>query len=108
VVDRRFNHRKYNATKTVALFSGQLREEIDPDTLSAELLAVVDQTTQPHDGVALVAAITAGTRAHRVLNCPRGVLGSALLASTRPSSWTDAEGPSRPVLAHPGVSRRVP
>jgi hypothetical protein len=108
VVDRRFNHRKYNATKTVALFSGQLREEIDPDTLSAELLAVVDQTTQPHDGVALVAAITAGTRAHRVLNCAWGVLAGALLASIMLSSWADSEESSHPVSAHPGVSRRVP
>jgi hypothetical protein len=44
---------------------------------------------------------------HRDLNCPRGVLASALLASTMPSSWTDAEGSSRPVPAHPGVSRHV-
>jgi hypothetical protein len=28
-------------------FSGRLREEIDLDMLSAELLAVVDQTMQP-------------------------------------------------------------
>jgi hypothetical protein len=45
---------------------------------------------------------------HRDLNCPRGVLAGALLASTRPSTWADAEAPSRPVPAHPGVSRRVP
>jgi hypothetical protein len=47
VVDRRFNRRKYNATKTVEVFSLRLREEIDLDALSAELLAVVDQTMQP-------------------------------------------------------------
>jgi hypothetical protein len=46
-VDRRFNRRKYNAAKTIEAFSTRLREHVDLDTLSAELLTVVDQTTEP-------------------------------------------------------------
>jgi hypothetical protein len=46
-VDRRFSRRRYNAAKTVEAFSIRLREHIDLDTLSTELLAVVDQTMQP-------------------------------------------------------------
>ena len=46
-VDRRFNRRKYNAARTIEGFSARLREEVDLDTLSAELLMVVDQTMQP-------------------------------------------------------------
>ena len=47
VVDRRFNRRKYNAARTVEAFSGRLRDEVDLDTLSTELLALVEQTMQP-------------------------------------------------------------
>jgi hypothetical protein len=46
-VDRRFNRRKYNAAQTIQGFSTRLRDQVDLDTLSSELLAVADQTMQP-------------------------------------------------------------
>jgi hypothetical protein len=46
-VDQRFNRRKYNAAKTIETFSARLRDEVELDTLSVELLAVVDQTMEP-------------------------------------------------------------
>jgi hypothetical protein len=46
-VDRRFNRGRYNAERTIAAFSTRLREQVDLDTLTDELLAVVHQTMQP-------------------------------------------------------------
>jgi hypothetical protein len=47
VVDRRFNRRRYDATRTVVVFSTRLRQEIDLEALTGELLAVADQTMAP-------------------------------------------------------------
>jgi hypothetical protein len=46
-VDRRFNRRRYDVARTIEEFSTRLRDQIDLDTLSAEVLAVVDQTMEP-------------------------------------------------------------
>jgi len=46
-VDRRFNRGRYDAARTIAAFSTRLRDQLDLDTLTSELLTVVDQTMQP-------------------------------------------------------------
>ena len=46
-VDLRFNRRKYDAALTIERFSARLRDQVDLDTLSAELLALVDHTMRP-------------------------------------------------------------
>jgi hypothetical protein len=47
LVDRRFNRRRYDAAITVQAFSDRLRQQIDLENLTGELLAVVEQTVQP-------------------------------------------------------------
>jgi hypothetical protein len=39
VVDRRFYRSRYDAQRTLDRFSGQMRDEVDLDALSRELLA---------------------------------------------------------------------
>jgi hypothetical protein len=46
-VDRRFNRRRHDTAQTIAAFSDRLHQQIDLDTLTAELLGVVEQTMQP-------------------------------------------------------------
>jgi hypothetical protein len=46
-VDRRFNRRRHDAAKAIEAFTTHLRDQIDLDTLSAELVGVVAQTMEP-------------------------------------------------------------
>jgi hypothetical protein len=47
VVDRRFNRRRYHAARTIEAFTTRLRQQVDLDSLTAELLAVVELTMEP-------------------------------------------------------------
>jgi hypothetical protein len=46
-IDRRFYRKKYDAAKTLESFSYRLREEVDLEILTRELVTVVEQTIQP-------------------------------------------------------------
>jgi hypothetical protein len=46
-VDRRFNRRRHNTAERIAAFGDRLHQQVDLDSLTVELLAVVDQTMQP-------------------------------------------------------------
>jgi hypothetical protein len=47
VVDRRFNRRRHDAAGIIEGFGARLRDQVDLDTLTTELLGVVDQSMQP-------------------------------------------------------------
>jgi hypothetical protein len=47
VVDRRFNRARYDAERTADAFSRRLREEVDLDAVSSDLIAAVHDTLEP-------------------------------------------------------------
>jgi hypothetical protein len=46
-VDHRFNRARYDAARTVDAFALRLRDEVDPDLVRADLLAVTTSAIQP-------------------------------------------------------------
>ena len=53
-VDRRFFRRKYDAESTLARFGAVARDEVNLETLTAELLDAVNRTVQPGSNITLV------------------------------------------------------
>ncbi|MGH3203891.1 MAG: hypothetical protein ACRDOA_14865 [Streptosporangiaceae bacterium] len=47
LVDRRFNRARYDADRTVALFASRLKDEVDLDSVRADLAGAVHQTLEP-------------------------------------------------------------
>ncbi len=46
-IDRRFYRRKYDASRVLAAFTSQLRDEVDLEQLAGDLASVVNETVQP-------------------------------------------------------------
>ena len=46
-VDRRFNWARYDADKTVAAFAARLKDEVELDSIQADLAATVDHALEP-------------------------------------------------------------
>jgi hypothetical protein len=47
IVDHRFNRARYDADVTVAAFAARLQDEVDLDSVRADLTGVVTRTLEP-------------------------------------------------------------
>jgi hypothetical protein len=73
-VDRRFNRRRHNTAEKIAAFGDRLHQQVDLDTLTVELLAVVEQTMQP-------------TQASLWLRPPPPSSSDTAPSEARPTTW---------------------
>src|SRR6266516_104645 len=111
IVDRRFTRRRYNVGKTIEAFSGRLRDEIDIDTLSAELLAVVDQTMQPTMASLWLRPAVERSQGYRQLTPNRAVAQTVIPAQrgrgSLPAGWRRwRSGDSTAMVRLGGIVRR--
>jgi hypothetical protein len=62
LVDRRFNRRRYDAERTIAAFSAQLRDQLDLEELRVRLTSVVGEAVQPASAVLWLRAAPGASR----------------------------------------------
>ncbi len=62
LVDHRFNRARYDAATTVAAFTAQLRDAVDLDTISSELVHAVHRSLQPSHASLWIRPPTARSR----------------------------------------------